>query len=85
MEIDTQRSVTSLATFPSATSTAPTSSGPMGLGLDISGQDGEDYEYFPLENFTLVCRGVYRSSFPKKKNFAFMKKLGLKSVLYVAS
>ncbi|KAJ3330560.1 hypothetical protein HDU93_000332 [Gonapodya sp. JEL0774] len=34
-----------------------------------------------MDNFALVCKGVYRSGFPKKKNFAFMKKLGLKSVL----
>ena len=40
-------------------------------------------ELVPMENFSLVCKGVYRSSFPKKKNFAFLKKLGLKSVLWV--
>ncbi|KAJ3297649.1 hypothetical protein HK104_000282, partial [Borealophlyctis nickersoniae] len=29
----------------------------------------------------MVSAGVYRSAFPKKKNFAFLKKLGLKSIL----
>eukprot|EP00158_Paraphelidium_tribonemae_P001092 Partr_v1_DN23966_c0_g1_i1_m48954 putative PHOsphatase len=38
-------------------------------------------ELVPPENFTLVSPGVYRSAFPKKKNFAFLKKLGLRSVL----
>ena len=28
-----------------------------------------------------VCRGVYRSGFPGKKNFSFLKKLGLHTVL----
>jgi tyrosine-protein phosphatase SIW14 len=35
----------------------------------------------PPENFALIAKGVYRSSFPKKKNFPFLKSLGLKSVL----
>ncbi|KAI8617712.1 tyrosine phosphatase family-domain-containing protein [Chytriomyces sp. MP71] len=29
----------------------------------------------------MVCKGVYRSGFPKKKNFGFLKKLRLKSIL----
>ncbi|KXS14157.1 protein-tyrosine phosphatase [Gonapodya prolifera JEL478] len=41
----------------------------------------QEPELIPMENFALVCKGVYRSAFPKKKNFPFMKKLGLKSVL----
>ncbi|KAI9344394.1 tyrosine phosphatase family-domain-containing protein [Obelidium mucronatum] len=35
----------------------------------------------PMENFSLVVKGVYRSAFPKKKNFSFLKKLKLKSIL----
>jgi len=35
----------------------------------------------PPLNFGRVCRGVYRSGFPGKKNFTFLQKLGLKSVL----
>ena len=44
----------------------------------------EGEEYVPPGNFALVCRGVYRSAFPKKRNFAFMRRLGLKAVLYGA-
>lgn len=35
----------------------------------------------PPDNFNMVSNHVYRSSFPKKKHFPFLKKLGLKSVL----
>lgn len=35
----------------------------------------------PPENFAMVTSFVYRSSFPKRKNFPFLKSLGLKSVL----
>jgi hypothetical protein len=35
----------------------------------------------PPLNFGRVCRGVYRSGFPGRKNFLFLKKLGLSSVL----
>lgn len=35
----------------------------------------------PCSNFSLVAPGVYRSSFPQKKNFSFLKKIGIKSIL----
>lgn len=35
----------------------------------------------PIENVALVTKGVYRSAFPLKKNFAFLQKIKLKSVL----
>ena len=35
----------------------------------------------PPENFAMVNSFVYRSSFPKSKHFAFLKTLGLRSVL----
>ena len=35
----------------------------------------------PPNNFALVFPGVYRSSFPKKKNFPFLKTLKLKTIL----
>ncbi|KNE69144.1 hypothetical protein AMAG_14000 [Allomyces macrogynus ATCC 38327] len=71
--------------IPSATTadTAPPSSAllapltpsiPPSLPLDVE-------ELIPTENINLVAKGVYRSAFPKKKNFAFLKKLGLKSIL----
>ncbi|KAG0167272.1 hypothetical protein DFQ29_000541, partial [Apophysomyces sp. BC1021] len=47
-------------------------------------QDDQDLfqeALIPPENFNMVCQHVYRSSFPKKKHFQFLKKLQLKSVL----
>ncbi|KAF1777525.1 Protein-tyrosine phosphatase-like [Phytophthora cactorum] len=39
-------------------------------------------ELIPPENFAMIEKGLYRSGFPKKKNFAFLKKsLQLKSIL----
>ena len=35
----------------------------------------------PPENFSIVASGVYRSGFPKKRNFKFMEGLRLKTVL----
>merc|ERR1712070_1337583 len=35
-------------------------------------------------NFSCVCKGVYRSGYPNKKNLTFLKKLGLKSILCAA-
>lgn len=37
--------------------------------------------YTPPENFSMVCNGVYRSSFPRIENFSYLHKLGLKSIL----
>ena len=37
----------------------------------------------PPSNFAMVESGIYRSGFPKKKNFPFLKRLGLKSVLFL--
>ncbi|KAL7747171.1 tyrosine-protein phosphatase siw14 [Sorochytrium milnesiophthora] len=63
---------TATATTTSVTVTAPTTT--------TVTQD-EDSELVPTENICLVAPGVYRSAFPKKKNFSFLKKLGLKSIL----
>ncbi len=35
----------------------------------------------PPSNFAMVAKGVYRSGYPVPKNFPFLKKLGLKSIL----
>ena len=35
----------------------------------------------PPENFALVERGLYRGAFPKPKNFAFLRTLGLRTIL----
>ena len=52
-----------------------------GFLYDDQDENNQVVELFPMENFTLVQEGVYRSSFPKKKNFPFIQKLRLKSVL----
>ncbi|KAL6628636.1 protein-tyrosine phosphatase [Neocallimastix sp. 'constans'] len=38
----------------------------------------------PPLNFAMVSKGIYRSGFPNKKNFAFLKKLKLKSIMYLS-
>lgn len=38
-------------------------------------------ELIPPENFSMVSTNIYRSSFPRKKNFPFLASLGLKSVV----
>ncbi|CEO97843.1 hypothetical protein PBRA_005957 [Plasmodiophora brassicae] len=35
----------------------------------------------PPDNFAMVDRGVYRSSFPKKKHFPFLEKIGLRTIV----
>jgi hypothetical protein len=47
---------------------------------DLSGE-AEPEEYMPPENLAMVCKGVYRSALPKKKNFPYLKRMGLKSIL----
>lgn len=49
-----------------------------------SSHAGEDEELLiPPDNFAMVEPGIYRSGFPGKKNFAFLRTLGLRSVLYL--
>ncbi|KAJ1956586.1 tyrosine-protein phosphatase siw14 [Linderina pennispora] len=38
-------------------------------------------DMYPPENFSMVCPYIYRSGMPKKRNFAFLQKLKLKSIL----
>ncbi|KAI9989757.1 hypothetical protein PInf_020044 [Phytophthora infestans] len=48
----------------------------------VEEEDGDYEELIPPENFAMIEKGLYRSGFPKKKNFAFLKKsLQLKSIL----
>ncbi|TYJ55122.1 hypothetical protein B9479_004159 [Cryptococcus floricola] len=37
----------------------------------------------PPINFSLVARGIYRSGHPNRKNFAFLKRLNLKGIIYL--
>ncbi|RIB08478.1 protein-tyrosine phosphatase [Gigaspora rosea] len=39
----------------------------------------------PPLNFAMVAPGVYRSGHPNRKNFPFLKKLKLKSIMYLSS
>jgi len=39
--------------------------------------------YIPPLNFSMVIPGVYRGGYPNKKNFDFLKKIGLKSILFL--
>ena len=36
---------------------------------------------YPPANFSMVEKGLYRSSFPAKKNFSFLQHLGIRSIL----
>ncbi|KAI7821565.1 tyrosine phosphatase family-domain-containing protein [Gamsiella multidivaricata] len=50
--------------------------------LTVSGESlSYPEDLCPPDNFNMVSTWIYRSSFPKKKNFSFLKKLGLKSIL----
>mmetsp|Transcript_86805 Transcript_86805/g.173292 ORF Transcript_86805/g.173292 Transcript_86805/m.173292 type:complete len:205 (-) Transcript_86805:67-681(-) len=37
----------------------------------------------PPENFAMVWRGIYRSSYPTKRNFTFLQHLRLRSILFL--
>merc|ERR1712046_211053 len=37
-----------------------------------------------LENFAMVAPGIYRSSFPKKKHYDFMRRIKIKTILFLA-
>ena len=50
----------------------------------VSSQSDEmahDAVLVPPLNFAMVAPGVYRSGYPNKKNFPFLRKLGLKSIM----
>ena len=39
--------------------------------------------YIPPINFGMVSPGIYRSGFPNKKNFDFLKKIKIKTIIYM--
>ncbi|WFD20530.1 protein-tyrosine-phosphatase [Malassezia caprae] len=39
----------------------------------------------PPLNFDMVAPGVYRSGHPNERNFAFLQRLNLKSIMYIAN
>jgi hypothetical protein len=55
----------------------------MDINASLNGGESSSYpeDLCPPDNFNMVSTWIYRSSFPKKKNFSFLKKLGLKSIL----
>jgi hypothetical protein len=63
-----------------------------GQGQGQGGGEGEGVEpeaapfpirrkFVPPINFSMVCPGICRSGYPNKKNFPFLKKIGIKSIL----
>ncbi len=51
------------------------------VAADKNDDDEEEEDLYPMENFSLVASGIYRASFPKRRNFPFLQKLRLKSIL----
>eukprot|EP00903_Cladosiphon_okamuranus_P008219 g7912.t1 len=43
--------------------------------------EDQEEDLFPPDNFSMVDAGIYRSSFPMKKHFPFLRKLGLRTIL----
>jgi len=43
----------------------------------------EEEVMIPPLNFEMVSRGIYRSGYPNKRNFPFLNKLGLRSIVYL--
>ena len=37
----------------------------------------------PCSNFSMMVPGVYRSGYPSRKNFAFLRRLGVRSICYL--
>lgn len=65
----------------SVPSAASQTTGPIPLYLPPPAIPQLEEALVPPENFAMVCQGVYRSGFPKKRNFRFLEGLGLKTVL----
>ncbi|CEH17169.1 protein tyrosine phosphatase [Ceraceosorus bombacis] len=55
---------------------------PVGATLDIWAAQAL---VVPPLNFDMVVPGVYRSGHPNERNFEFMRRLGLKSIMYLAA
>ncbi|KAJ2319920.1 tyrosine-protein phosphatase siw14 [Coemansia sp. RSA 2704] len=56
---------------------------PPPVTLSSKPYDSSDFpeDMYPPENFALVSPLIYRSGMPKKRNFPFLKRLGLKSIV----
>ncbi|GFZ52345.1 Tyrosine-protein phosphatase SIW14 [Saitozyma sp. JCM 24511] len=79
-----QRILTHRASQPISPVSGPSSSVPavpQPLYLPPPAMPDVEDDLVPPENFAVVCPGVYRCGFPKKRNFRFMETLQLKTVL----
>jgi len=50
---------------------------------DFFEEDNDANVLQPPTNFAMVAEGVYRSGYPKAKNLNFLRKLNLKSIVYL--
>ncbi|KAI4371163.1 hypothetical protein MLD38_019429 [Melastoma candidum] len=48
----------------------------------VSGNESGEM-FIPPLNFSIVDNGIFRSGFPDRANFGFLKSLGLRSILYL--
>ncbi|KAI9142625.1 tyrosine phosphatase putative [Paraphysoderma sedebokerense] len=51
--------------------------------MNTNENESTRYPLVPPLNFAMVAPGVYRSGYPNKKNLPFLKKLRLRSILYL--
>ncbi|CAG8473099.1 6679_t:CDS:2 [Paraglomus occultum] len=58
---------------------------PSDVTRPISQDSVQDTVLVPPLNFAIVSPGVYRSGHPNRQNFPFLKKLGLKTIMYMSS
>ncbi|CAG8551008.1 10209_t:CDS:2 [Scutellospora calospora] len=63
---------------------APSSNASITLTQNLPDEEEVKVMVPPL-NFAMVAPGVYRSGHPNRKNFPFLKKLKLKSIIYLSS
>ncbi|MBA0630066.1 hypothetical protein Godav_002198, partial [Gossypium davidsonii] len=53
------------------------------MGFIVEGDESGDVVLEPPPNFSMVEEGIFRSSFPRPCNFAFLKTLNLRSIIYL--
>ncbi|CAG8610608.1 6668_t:CDS:2 [Paraglomus brasilianum] len=58
---------------------------PTDVTRSLSQDSVQDTVLVPPLNFAIVSPGVYRSGHPNRQNFPFLKKLGLKTIMYLSS
>ncbi|MFQ6647467.1 hypothetical protein Gotur_021371 [Gossypium turneri] len=53
------------------------------MGFIVEGDESGEVVLEPPPNFSMVEEGIFRSSFPRPCNFAFLKTLNLRSIIYL--